>query len=147
MFYILDKDHKIIEATLEEFGLFFSPEFHRDRIVRQERVGGAFISTVFLCLDHNYRFDGPPLLFETMIFPEAVYDHYQTRCCTWDEAVIMHQQARVFACQRNEEIEAAGSSVFIYNYDRMPRKLKKWQKKLDKFQPRVIVGVKTKEIK
>ncbi len=147
MYYILDKDHEVVECSLEEFALFFSPEFHRDRIVRQEHVGRAWISTVFLCLDHNYCNEGPPILFETIIFPEEIYDHYLTRCSTWDEAVIMHQQARVFACQRNEEIEASQGAIFLYSYDRLPRKVKKGQKKLNTFQPRVIVGIKTKEIK
>jgi hypothetical protein len=67
--------------------------------------GGAFVSTVFLGIDHAF-FDGPPLLFETMIFgaervaytfggrertfPEEIY---QWRYHTWDEAIEGHQAA------------------------------------------------------
>jgi len=38
-----------------------------DRIVKQEHIGPFWISTVFLGLDHNWG-DGPPILWETMVF-------------------------------------------------------------------------------
>jgi hypothetical protein len=52
------------------------------------------ISTVFLGIDHQFLSDGPPILFETMIFG-GKFDsgEYQTRCSTWAEAEIMHQKA------------------------------------------------------
>ena len=37
------------------------------RIVKQEDVGDYLVSTVWLGLNHNYA-DGPPLIFETMVF-------------------------------------------------------------------------------
>lgn len=40
---------------------------HADRRVAFDKVGTSEISTVFLGLDHNFG-DGPPLLWETMIF-------------------------------------------------------------------------------
>jgi hypothetical protein len=39
------------------------------RIVAQHWVRGWFVSTVWDGLDHNYFSSGPPLIFETMIFP------------------------------------------------------------------------------
>jgi hypothetical protein len=39
-----------------------------DRVIRQEVIGRSMVSTVFLGLDHNFYDDGPPILFETMIF-------------------------------------------------------------------------------
>ena len=53
--------------------------------------GEITISTVFLGMVHGFG-EGPPILFETMIFG-GKYDDYQTRCSTWDEAEKMHQDA------------------------------------------------------
>ena len=50
-----------------------------------------YVSTIFLGLDHSFG-DGPPLLFETMIFG-GEHDQYQDRCSTWEEAVAMHERA------------------------------------------------------
>jgi hypothetical protein len=73
-------------------------EEHRaEKIVKQEDVGGFWVSTVFLGLDHNWG-DGPPILFETMVFPRnaaggAVMDEqWCERCCTYDEAETMHER-------------------------------------------------------
>lgn len=42
-------------------------EHDKNRFVAQEHVGEFWVSTVFMGLDHNWG-DGPPLLFETMVF-------------------------------------------------------------------------------
>lgn len=61
---------------------FERTQAHGDRVVLQthvtrrgrtierpfERARGVFVSTVFLGLDHNFYGDGPPVLWETMIF-------------------------------------------------------------------------------
>lgn len=88
-YWVLNKDKRAVKAaSVEEWGLFFrSPE----RIVKQETIGDVKISTVFLGLDHQFG-DGPPLLFETMIFG-GKHDEFCDRCTTWGEAEIMHQQA------------------------------------------------------
>lgn len=57
-----------------------------------EGIGETFVSTVFLSLDHSH-FGGPPMLFETMIFPTDQWDGYLTRCSTWAEAQAMHATA------------------------------------------------------
>jgi hypothetical protein len=50
------------------------------------------VSTVFLGINHNFFNHDPPLLFETMIFGGR-HDQYQNRCCTWEEAEKMHEEA------------------------------------------------------
>lgn len=56
------------------------------------------VSTVFLGLDHQYG-DGPPLLFETMVFGGPL-DHEMNRYSTWNEAEKGHQEMveRVSQC-------------------------------------------------
>jgi hypothetical protein len=54
-------------------------------------VGGYTVSTVFLGLDHQHG-DGPPLLFETLVFGPAQHDGDMDRCSTWDEAEAMHER-------------------------------------------------------
>ncbi len=61
-----------------------------DRVVKQQRVWFfLFVSTVFLGLDHSFG-EGPPLIFETMIFPCQVY---QTRYTTEKQARKGHKRA------------------------------------------------------
>lgn len=50
----------------------------------------AWVSTVFLGLDHNF-FGGPPLLFETMAFGGTL-DQHANRCSTYNQAVEMHHR-------------------------------------------------------
>ena len=37
--------------------------------VAQHWVRGWMVSTVWLGLDHNFSMSGPPIIFETMVFP------------------------------------------------------------------------------
>ena len=62
-----------------------------DRRVAKTVIGDIKISTVFLGLDHSYG-DGPPQLFETMIFGGDC-DKEMWRYSTWDEAETGHQEA------------------------------------------------------
>ena len=43
------------------------------------------VSTVFIGINHNFTGEGPPLVFETMVFGGA-FDHQQRRYATWEEA-------------------------------------------------------------
>jgi hypothetical protein len=73
-----------------------------DRHVAKTQVGPLRVSTVFLGVDHSFG-DGPPVLFETMIFGDGDpsdpseraewHSDYETRCSTWDEAEKMHAVA------------------------------------------------------
>lgn len=62
-----------IEVESDEWARWFDK--NKERIVAQEKIGAAFISTVFLGLDHSYSLKGlrgdpghVPELFESMIF-------------------------------------------------------------------------------
>lgn len=61
--------------------------------VKQEYVGKAWVSTVFLGINHNFGLDGDPVLFETMVFMEGKggHDEHMDRYCTWAEAEEGHQ--------------------------------------------------------
>lgn len=96
--YIL-VDRKAVPATTDEWARFF--ENTKDRIVAKDQIGEAKVSTVFLGLDHRFGDDGPPLIFETMIFGGPHAD-YQTRCSTWEEAEEMHRVACVLATAGSE---------------------------------------------
>lgn len=90
-YYILDDEHNVITTnSIEEWGKFFQDP---RRIVAQEMVKDCRVSTVFLGIDHNFFGEGPPLIFETMIFGLNEEYEYQTRCCTWAEAIKMHLKA------------------------------------------------------
>lgn len=65
--------------------------FAADRHVAKEKIGDVTVSTVFIGIDHQFG-DGPPLLFETLIFG-GEHDGWQDRCSTWDEAEKMHREA------------------------------------------------------
>lgn len=87
--YILN-GHDVIKADLMEWAGWLEKA---DRHVAGTTVGGVRISTVFLGLDHQYG-DGPPLLFETMVFAgEPGDDCYCDRYSTWDEAAAGHAKA------------------------------------------------------
>jgi hypothetical protein len=64
-------------------------------IVAQEGIGETYVSTVFLGIDHQFSFsNGPPLLFETMVFGDIEeLDCLSWRCSTWAEAEMQHRAA------------------------------------------------------
>lgn len=78
-----------VQADLMTWSKWFETA---DRHVANDKIGDVRISTVFLGIDHRFGDDGPPLIFETMIFGGA-HDQYQTRASTWDEAEKQHAEA------------------------------------------------------
>lgn len=60
--YVLRGKLAVPVSTMEEWAKKFDG---RNRIVAQTRIGGVFISTVFLGIDHSFD-GGLPLIFETM---------------------------------------------------------------------------------
>lgn len=104
-------DRKVQKATLHEWAAFF--EKSADRTVARTEVDGFLVSTVFLGLDHNYSDDGPPILWETMVFGGNTARHAdldQSRCAgTWEQAEEMHWRA-VRALQQAIGIEPATAS-------------------------------------
>lgn len=68
---------------------------HEDRTVGITQVGGWWVFTVFLGIDHNHFGMGRPVLFETMVFPADggpafCDDLFQARYCTEPEAILGH---------------------------------------------------------
>lgn len=79
-----------------------------NRAVGRTDLGDFNICTSFIMYDHRYHGDGDPIVFETMIFSiyptsheyngykftsmsdDHAFEYYQTRCCTYDQAVVMH---------------------------------------------------------
>lgn len=70
-----------------------------DRVVQKTRVGRLEVSTVFLGTDHRFGGNGPPLLFETMIFG-GQHDEFQERYSTWEEAEAGHAMAVAIVSKR-----------------------------------------------
>lgn len=78
-----------------------------NRVVKHDEIDGYVISTVFLGINHNFWGEGPPLLFETMVFKGETTIRradgtelqvplsigYQDRCSTWVQAIAMHARA------------------------------------------------------
>ena len=70
------------------------------RIIARDEVGPFTVSTVFLVLDHRMIGEGPPLLYETMVFDPADnlddspdFSGSPTRTATREAALAMHDQA------------------------------------------------------
>lgn len=97
MNYILDSDHNVILCKdVKDWAKWF--EGADRKVVLTEREG-YIISTVFLGADYGtLRESGPPVVFETMVFPDKDYpnDIYCDRYSTWDEAIEGH----IKACDR-----------------------------------------------
>jgi len=86
--YVLNDRHEAIPCDdLEIWARMFGDA--EARRVGADDVGPYRISTVFLGLDHNFG-EGPPLLFETMVFSPGDDDGDMERCSTWAEAEVMH---------------------------------------------------------
>jgi len=65
---INDEKDCVVECNAEEYIKWSQQDEGKIRLIAQEDVGKVWISTVFLGLDHNYTQDGPPIVFETMVF-------------------------------------------------------------------------------
>jgi hypothetical protein len=79
---------EVVPCTVEEWEQWWP---RGERIVgRTPLENGYRVSTVFLGLDHSFG-DGPPLWFETMVFPVDSYtEEDMERYSTWDEAEAGH---------------------------------------------------------
>lgn len=76
----------------ESWKLFEDAEYRR---IGFDEMGDYEISTVLLMLDHNYSNEGPPLIFETMVFPVGglKLDLLCRRYATKEEAAQGHIEA------------------------------------------------------
>ncbi len=60
-----------------------------DPIVKTSNLDGILVRSVFLGFDRSFGREGPPLVFETMVFG-GVRDGWRKRYSTWDQAVLGH---------------------------------------------------------
>lgn len=77
--YILDTKHQVVKVDVLSWARWFEKS---DRHVAKSTIktpnrllwflglrNDYWISTVFLGIDHSFSEDGPPVVFETMVFP------------------------------------------------------------------------------
>lgn len=90
LFYILDENRKVIPTDdVRVWGEFFKQSEKR-RVGRTD-IGDSFVSTVFLGLDHGFRPDQIPVLWETIWFGPGRREVELDRCAgTWEQAEAMH---------------------------------------------------------
>jgi hypothetical protein len=90
-YYILVNHEAQPEPDLLKWADWFNKPANRK--VAKTQIGSRLVSTIFLGIDHRFLGNGPPLLFETMIFGPDRSDDYQERCSTWQEAEEQHARA------------------------------------------------------
>lgn len=112
LYFILD-GRQITPVSCEDWAKWFElATIDRSRVVRQEHIGPFYVSTVFLGIDHRFMGEGPPIVFETMVFDMRVPggrmgdEVAQWRYCTYDEAERGHEK---FAAQARKAVEADGN--------------------------------------
>ena len=102
-YYVLE-GREVVRATLHEWAAFYRLP---DRIVAQTMIGTVRVSTVFLGIDHSFTLEGPPIVFETMIFADDDWAGIdQWRYATYDEA----EQGHKVACSIAEQIVAEATA-------------------------------------
>ncbi len=92
--WILDGHTPVVCNDLIQWGKWMQSD---KGIVKQDTLpNDVRVSTVFLGLDHNYDDEGPPLLFETMVFGGGIHDQSMRRYSTWEEAEAGHSEMLEF---------------------------------------------------
>lgn len=96
LFYVLDENDKPVPVKDEvEWGAWMAEKTRETgedaRFVARSNVGDAHVPTVFLGVNHRHFGDGPPILFETMVFGGSE-DGYQERYATWEGALAGHER-------------------------------------------------------
>ena len=97
---LYDKDGKAL--TMNEYlALLDQPDYKR--VAQDTLPNGRWVSTVWLGLDHSFGDDGPPLIFETMVFPseEDFAELWCERYATLEQALEGH--ARLALVASNDE--------------------------------------------
>lgn len=93
--YILDEHGEPRpEPDMDRWAQWYEDSIHDlRRRVANDTVEGCRISTVFLALDHSFSDDGPPVLWETMIFGGPL-DQRMWRCAgSREQAEAQHKEA------------------------------------------------------
>lgn len=91
LFYKLDNCHHVHPCNVTEASELF--DNIEKRRVASTQIGKVIVSTVFLTFDHCFNENGPPLLFETMVFDNGDDARQECqRCSTWNQAVKQHRR-------------------------------------------------------
>lgn len=92
--YILE-GREVVPAELMTWAVWFETG---DRVVARTTTDKGDVSTVFLGLDHRFGIEGPPILFETLVFGGPLADEME-RYSTYEQAEEGHARmvARVEA--------------------------------------------------
>lgn len=86
MNYILNGYEPVAEPDTLMWARWFEENHDAKRVAETVLENGNRVSTVFLGIDHQFG-DGPPLLFETMVFPsDSSADEDCERYTTWADA-------------------------------------------------------------
>lgn len=110
-FFVLD-GHDVAPATLHEWALWME-NAGATRVVANTRMTGRqgveiVVSTGFLGLDHRFAGDdGPPLLFETIVFGGKL-DGGMERYPTWADAEAGHAAMRVLVTEADDASPVIG---------------------------------------
>jgi hypothetical protein len=96
--YTLNGHTPVLCEDSKTWACWYETADDQRRVARDEPFKGVVVSTVFLALDHRHFGEGPPILFETMVFGGPL-NYTMQRCATWDEAETQHAAmvARVIA--------------------------------------------------
>lgn len=86
------KNGKLVPASTSEWSEWFRNPQSEGRIVGNDHVGGIRVSTVCLGMNHGLGNEGC-LWFETMIFGAEMYNDYQERYETLEQAKEGHLKA------------------------------------------------------
>ncbi len=102
--YILDENNNPVPCTDSNVAGALLMDVQRRRVART-KVGTLEVSTVFLVHDHGFGSEGPPVLWETMIFGLEDDDEYTERYRSYDEAVTGHERAVEWARAQSSKDE------------------------------------------
>ncbi len=81
---------KVVPATKDEFRNLIAD---KNRFLETTETRGCLISTVFLVSDHNFKDEGLPILFETVVFDQNMKILWKERYSTYEDAVKGHMSA------------------------------------------------------
>lgn len=104
--YVLDENgNPRATEDFREWGDMFKGERHVAKTEIQKDGQKGRVSTVFLGIDHNHSGEGPPLLFETMVFlGDGNDDDYCDRHATRAEAEAGHTEALAVYMQQGWKV-------------------------------------------
>jgi hypothetical protein len=93
----LDENRQLVPCeSLEEAAEVFE---NTDRQVALTMLSGdAYVSTVFLCVDHGWLPNEPPVVFETAVVRDGEFDIVM-RYSTWEQAEAGHRDIVQDVCK------------------------------------------------